>query len=141
MTTQAFVAGVTLQISTPGSPSVFSALCEAVSISGIGKTNSLIDVTNFCSPAGTREYIAGLAEGEEVSFEMNYLPDNANQVSLRTSVDSQDTREFRLIITDGSASETFTFHAVCLSWVLVPSVDSQNQITFTAKITGDIVIS
>lgn len=139
--TSAFVAGVTLKLGASGSPTSFSNLCEAVSISGIGKTNSLVDVTNFCSAAGTREFIAGLAEGEEVSFEMNYLPGDANQQSLRSSVNSQETREFQLAITDGTDSETFTFFGVCLSWVLTPSIDAQNQVTFSVKITGDITIS
>lgn len=139
--TSAFVAGVTLKLGASGSPTSFSNLCEAISISGIGKTNSLVDVTNFCSTAGTREYIAGLADGEEVAFEMNYLPGDANQQSLRSSVNSQENREFQIEITDGTDTETFTFEAVCLSWVLTPEIDSQNKVTFTVKITGDITIA
>ena len=139
--TDAFKGGLTLNLGSSGSPTTYSELCEAVEIGGFGKTNSLIDVTSFCSPGNDREYIAGLADGEEVTLNLNYITNNANQQSVRTSVDNGETRDFQIVMDDGTNSETFTFAAVCLAWTLNPSFDDANRVAFTLKITGGILIT
>lgn len=108
---------------------------EVLSVSGLGKTNQLLDVTNFDSPAGTMEYIAGLADGDEVTIECNYISDGTGQAALRADVDSGASAQFVLTY---DASITFTFTAACISYSIVPSVTEQNKITFSVKISGDI---
>jgi hypothetical protein len=73
----AFLNGVTISRSADTSPLSFDSIPEVVSLSGLGKTNPLVDVTSFDSAA--REYIAGLADGTEITMECNYLPGNTVQ--------------------------------------------------------------
>jgi hypothetical protein len=108
---------------------------EVLSVGGVGKTNDLIDVTNFDSAAGTKEYIAGLADGSEVSIECNYLESAAGQTALVADVDAQATAAF--VLTYNSAV-TYTFNAACMGYQITPSVSEQNKISFTIKISGDI---
>jgi len=135
--TQANISQFALQIGNAASPEVFATIEEVLSISGFGKTNELIDVTNFDSGL-VKEYIAGLADGAEITVEANYFSTATNQQVLKTAADAGQTRNFKLNNNVPSPSEVFNFAAVCLSWTIEPSPTEQNRISFTLKITGDI---
>lgn len=135
--TQANISQFALQLGQADSPETFQTIEEVLSLSGFGKTNELIEVTNFDSGL-TKEYIAGLADGAEITAECNYYQAATNQQALITAVDAGSTRNFQLQNQVPSPAEVFSFAAVCLSWTIEPSPTEQNRITFTLKITGDI---
>lgn len=141
---EAFVGGFTLKRRIdPLSPTIYTAIPEVFSISGVGQTNDLVDVTNFDS-AGSREYVGGLADGQEITIEANYVPEHANfdqQSAFITDVVNKTTRDFQLLVSGSSPNVLFSFSAACLSYVINPSVDGRNTITFTAKISGAVTIS
>lgn len=120
------------------SPQVLTAIEEVFSVSGLGKQNDLIDVTNFDSPSGTKEYIAGLADGSEISVEANYIPSATVQAAVMAAVDSGSTRLCRLVYTGSSPNKTFNFSAVAIGYEVGPSPTEQNTITFTLKVSGEI---
>lgn len=109
---------------------------EVLSVSGLGRTNQLLDVTNFDSPAGSMEYIAGLADGDEVTIECNYLSAAPGQGGLRDDVDAGDSASFKLTYNN---AVTFTFTAACIGYTIIPSVTEQNKVSYTIKISGNIV--
>ena len=135
----AFLNGVTIQRGDGAGTEVFNLFPEVTSMSGLGKTNPLVEVTNFDSTA--KEYIAGLADGTEVTLEANYLPADTQQQGLIADVDAGLNRNFEILITDGTTPKTYAVTFTCLSWVLNPSYDDKNTISFTLKISGDIVVS
>lgn len=138
MATQANISRWKFYISSTASPMAFDAVEEVFSISGLGKTNNLVDVTNFDSPEGTMEYIAGLADGQEITVECNYIPGATQQSAMISAVDAGTNRSFRVSYIGSSPDEQFTFDGVPLSWVVVPSATERNTIQFTVKISGDI---
>ena len=138
MTTAAFIGKFKVGIGDDASPQSYTNLEEVLTCTGVGKLNELKEVTNFDSPAGTKEYIAGLAEGQEVVITCNYKSTHTEQQALIGYVDAGSTKNFRLLDTDASPNEAFQFDAVCLGWRMEPSTSDQNQIVFTVKITGDI---
>ena len=121
-------------VTTDGAP-----LEEVLSVSGLGKTNDTVEVTNFDSPVGTKEYIAGLAEGSEISIECNYLPAATAQVALVASVDAGGT--VAVVMTYATTASTYTFSGVAQGWSVTPATSEQNKISFTLKISGDIAIT
>jgi len=135
----AFLNGVTIKRGDGAGPEVFTLFPEVTSMSGLGKTNPLVEVTNFDSTA--KEYIAGLAGGTEVTLEANYLPADTQQQGLIADVDAGLNRNFEILITDGTTPKTYAVTFTCLSWVINPSYDDKNTISFTLKISGDIVVS
>jgi|GEM_PF-3008336 len=136
--TAATISNWQFEVGTAASPQVLTAIEEVFSVSGVGKTNDLVDVTNFDSPTGTKEYIAGLADGSEISVEANYIPSATHQAVVMTAVDSGATRLCRLRYTGSSPEKRFSFSGVCIGYEITPSPDSQNQIAFTFKVTGNI---
>jgi predicted secreted protein len=138
MATSANISKFKFKKATTGSPATYNDVEEVMSISGVGKNNELVDVTNFDSPAGTKEYIAGLADGSEISVECNYVPAATHQAAMISSVDAGETINFQVSYTGSSPDETWSFAGVCLGWELQPSPTEQNKIVFTVKISGDI---
>lgn len=135
----AFIAGVTIKRGDAAGPEVFTAIEEAISLSGLGKTNPLIDQTNFDSTA--KEYIAGLPDGTEITLECNFLPGATVQQLLIGDVDSKTNRNLEITITDGTTPLVYTFAVVPLSWTINPQVEDRNTLTFTLKITGAITVA
>ena len=116
-----------------------TALEEVLSVSGMGKTNDTIEVTNFDSPAGTKEYIPGLAEGSEISIDCNYLSAGTGQLALQTAVDAGSN--VAVVMTYDTTAATFTFTASAVGWTIAPSTNDQNRIEFALKVSGDITIT
>lgn len=135
-----FIGKIFFERGNADSPTSFTRVCQVFGISGLGETNSLEDVTTFCS-GGNREYIGGLADGNEMTVEANYEQANSYLTSLINDVKTKTVHEYRLVIEEAAPSETMTFHAVPLSWELGPNVDSKNTISFTFKISGEIIIA
>ncbi len=140
--TAAFIGGVTFaRLNISVSPNTYDTIEENAALSGIGVTNPLVDVTSHDSTA--REYIAGLADGSEITLESNYIQTaSSKQLDLMSDIDNKLTSGFKLTMLDASVSpntsKTFTFNAVCLSWSVAPSFDDKHMITFTLKISGGI---
>lgn len=135
----AFINGVTIKRGDGGATEVFTAISEVNSMSGLGKTNPLVEVTSFDSTG--REYIAGLADGTEITLECNYLPADTQQQGLISDVDAGTNRNLEVDVTDGTTPKTYAFAVTPLSWVINPSYEDRNTITFTLKISGAITVS
>lgn len=72
--------GATLQAGqNDGSPETFIDVLGIKSISGPEISRDTHDVTTMLSPSGWREFIGGLKDGGEVSFEANWLPRDPSQ--------------------------------------------------------------
>ncbi len=120
---------------TVGAPTTYVDLEEVTDVSGVGVSAEEVDVTNFDSPAGTKEFIAGLKEGQEVSVECNYIPAATEQDSLMDQVDAGVNISFQATY---NATQTFTFTGSPKGYTITPSTTDANKISFTIKISGDI---
>jgi hypothetical protein len=139
MATEAFVGDIFFERGDGASPEVFTRICQVFSISGVGESNDLVDATTFCS-AGSREYVGGLADGEEISIEGNYEQGDVNLLAMIQDVKDKATGNYRIVVEDESPSEIFSFAALAMSWALNPSVDGRNTITYGLKISGPVSI-
>ena len=112
---------------------------EVLDVSGLGKSNDTIDVTNFDSPAGTKEYIPGLADGSEITIECNYVAAATGQVALVASIDAGSS--VAVVMAYATSAATYTFSAAAQGWTISPSTSEQNKISFVLKVSGDITIT
>ena len=94
MTLAVLGKSATLQLGSGASPQVYTTVAEVLRCGAIGATNPEVDVTSLDSTA--KEYIAGLADGNTVDFDVNWISSNTNQVSLRTSQASGSTVNFMM---------------------------------------------
>lgn len=124
------------------SPVSYDALEEVTDLSGVGETAPLVRATHFQSDS--EEYIAGLADGDEISISCNRVhtsPSTQDQLVA----DKGSTITVRITDTDTSVSpnttEVYTFQAVVLGWNITPQLGDVNKINYTLKISGGVTIS
>lgn len=139
MTSAVLGSGSTLQIGSGASPQVYSTIAEVLRCGPIGSTNPEVDVTNLDSTA--KEYIAGLADGNSVEFEMNFIAGNTQQESLRTSQAAGDTVNMRMVWST-SPNTSAVFEMVLLTFEMGETTPEQ-QLTAMAsgRISGSIAWS
>jgi hypothetical protein len=131
--------GVDFKWGDGASPEAFTLVPGLVSLSGLGKTNPLVDVTDFDSAA--REYISGLSDGVEITAEFNHDLSDTTQAAIVTAVDNGTNNNVQVVLTDGTDTITYDFAVAPIGWSTVPSIDEATRIQFTLKISGDISTS
>lgn len=139
MTSAVLGKNATLGLGSGASPQVYTTIAEVLRCGPIGSTNPEVDVTNLDSTA--KEYIAGLADGNTVEFEMNWLGSNTQQTSLRTSQAAGSTVNLRMVW-QTSPNTIAQFDLVLLQFEMGETTPEQ-QVTarVSGRITGSIVWS
>lgn len=139
----AFVGQVILAVGNGDSPETFTAYCAVTEIGGVGEKNDQVDVTTFCN-AGSKHYIPGLSDGNEFNFSANFTAtagaDKTVQDELIASCKAKANKNFQVQAGADSPFVLFSFNAAMLSWEIDPSIDKQNVIKFTAKISGPVAV-
>jgi hypothetical protein len=116
---------------------VFNLIGEVTSFSAPTVTTEEIEVTNFDSTA--KEFISsGLADGGEISLEMNFVGSDLQQQGLRTDAYSGVTRNFRFIMNDHATTKTTVTFAAFVKMVDGPKggVGEAYKTSVTLKVTG-----
>lgn len=116
-----------------------TSLIELGEITAIGLPSpevSDVEATHFKSPGKYREYIAGLIEAGEGTFEMNYVPGSTTDALIRTARDARTARAYMIVIPDGAG--TWEIAGSCIVKKYEPNVpiDDRMTATLTVRFTG-----
>ena len=136
MTVAVLGSGATLGLGSGASPQVYTTIAEVLRCGPIGSSNPEVDVTNLDSTA--KEYIAGLADGNTVEFECNWVVGNAQQQSLRTSQAAGSTVNLQMLWNTSPQTKA-QFDLVLLDFEMGETTPEQ-QITMrvSGRISGSI---
>ncbi len=111
------------------------ALAEGIKITGPSQLMEAIDVSNHDSPSGFREFIAGFADGGEISIEGNFkTSDSTGQIAMHTDFQAKTTRAW--IITFPSSLGTMAGNGYVTKFELDFPDDKQITFSATIKVTG-----
>lgn len=136
MTSAVLGKGATLGLGDGASPQVYTTIAEVLRCGPIGSSNPEVDVTNLDSTA--KEYIAGLADGNNVEFEMNWISGNTEQASLRTSQAAGSTVNLRMVW-QTSPNTTAQFDFVLLTFEMGETTpEGQVTASVSGRISGSI---
>jgi len=130
--------GTLLKIGDGGGTEVFTTIAEVSNISGPGLAMDTIDVTNHSSPTAWRQYVAGLKDAGEVSFDINYTPTAATHnatTGLLKDMNDRTLRNFKLVFPDLGAT-TWTFAAFITGFEPSEPIDDKLTAAVTLKISG-----
>jgi len=133
-----FTGGIQLLIDTDGAGN-FQSIPGLITPPNVGKTNPLVDVTDFDSTA--KEYIGGLPDGNEITASFHYdaaTATNTNLALLQTKVDTKANVDMQVTVTDGTNTDTYAFNVTPLSWSLSGGPEEVATMEFTLKISGAI---
>lgn len=142
MTTNSFLSDIQVElnlVASSVSPQNFVVVPEPNDFPNFGESTPLEDVTHFQSTS--REYIGGLADGDEFTLACNRVHSSPNYQDSIVSLKGL-TRTMRITETDKSVSpnttRTYTCDVVILGWSIAPGVGTKESINFNFKITGGV---
>lgn len=130
--------GIKFQIGDGADPEVFTTIAEVTNFTGPNEQSPNIDVSNFDSVA--REFIAGLKDGGEVTFEVNFVGSNAQQQALRAAQTARLLKNFKILLNDAALDAnktTISFAANVTGFSLSASVDAAVKASVSLKVSGE----
>jgi len=134
--TAAIIAQNTLLKMADSGGSVFTTVAEVDDINGPTDTFDIIEATSHDSPNSRKEFIAGLLDGGELSFDIHFVPTNQTHIDLQSVHDNRQTRNWQLIFPDSS---TFAFAGLIPGFeVQAPADGELLTASVTIKVTGNI---
>jgi predicted secreted protein len=111
----------------------FVEIAEVIAVTPGAATADRIDATHMQSPGRRREYIAGLIDTGEASFEINYIPGSASDVLLRELMDSGDVVQHKIEFPN---AVTVTYDAAIIGYERNVPVDDRMTATITVAVSG-----
>lgn len=131
--------GSVFEIVSDTSPDAYIALAEVKSITPPSIDVDQVEVTHMQSPNRYREFISGLLDGGEASFEMNFVPGSTSDdrifelLNLPTGVSRR--RACRISYPNGV---TWSFDAEVTGYEPDIPFDDAMTATVTLKVSGTI---
>lgn len=140
MTAAVSTRGLRLQRGDGATTEVFTTIGEVTDFTGPSETTEQLDATSFDSTA--QEFIAGLPDNGEVSFDMNFVGSNAQQQGLRADLRAGTVRNFRLILNDHATTDTqFAFAAIVTNLSIQGASNAIIKASCTLKLTGAATVT
>lgn len=133
MTTNARIGyGSFLQFLTSTGPDVWTTMGEQTNLTPPGLSADAVEATHNASPNARREFIAGLVDEGEASFDINLVPGGSTLADLRGYV--RETVSARVIFPD---STLWTFDCLITGIEAEAPIDDKMSATITVKLTGE----
>lgn len=129
--------GSTFEISTD-SGSTWTAVAEVMNITPPSDAVDVIDATHMASPNRTREFIAGLNDPGEASFEMNFIPGGAGDQAIQALRGTYATIQCRITYPNG---QRWTFAGILTGYEPTDPMDDKMTATVTFKVTASYSVS
>lgn len=93
---------------------VFTTIGEVTNVKGPGEKAPQLDASSFDSDA--MEFVSGLVDAGELTFDVNFIGSDAQQQGLRTDMRAGTLRNFKLILSDHATTPTtIAFAAIVTS--------------------------
>lgn len=116
----------------------YESIPYATAIEMPGIVFDTVDVTTNSSPNGFREFIAGLADGGEVTFTLNYHDDETTHQELWDAQQAREVVAFQVAMPQFETNNLFDFEGFVTGLPISSPVDAQVTQAVTIKITGNI---
>lgn len=137
MTDAIAATGTLLQMGDGAPTEAFATIAEVRDISGPGLSLNAIDVTAH-TPEGWHEFIGGLLDGGEVTFDINWVPSDATHdvtTGLVANMLARSVDNYQLVLPD-AANTTWRFAALVTGFEPSEPVDDALTASVTLRITG-----
>lgn len=116
--------------------SALAAIGEITAISLPNSQTAEVEATHFASPNRRREFIAGLIDDGEGSFEMNLEPGSASDALIRTAQTAGDSRAYEIVIPKPSGTWKVTGTCIVKGYERRVPIDDRMTAALTVRFTG-----
>lgn len=114
-------------------PPDFFECAEVINVTPGAASADRIDATHMKSPNRRREYISGLIDNGEATFEINWVPESATDKLIRGLFESGASVEHRITFPN---SVTVTYEAVITGYEPGVPIDDRMTATITVAVSG-----
>lgn len=111
-------------------------LAEVNSITPPSSTFDMVDATHMQSPNGDREFIIGLNDPGEASFEMNFVPGSAADLKIQEVKAVREKVKCRITFPNGV---TWTFSGLLMTYEPAVPTDDKMTASVSWKVSGSTV--
>lgn len=133
--------GTQLKRGDGGDPEIFTKIAEVLSIAGPSLSRDSVEVTTMDSPDQYREFIAGLKDGGEVTFDVVYDPVDPTIEpgdGLLSEFDLPSgaaATNYQLVFSDPGQT-TWLFPAILTGFETSEPIDDKVMASVTLKVAG-----
>lgn len=139
-TTAISAFGTVLKVGDGGGTEVFTGVAEIHDMSGPGISLNMIEATHHLSPSAMREFVAGLKDLTELSFEIGFVPTEATH-SLSTGFlkdwADRTKRNYEIVFPD-TAVTTWGVSGFVTGFDIAAPLEDMLTAAVTIKLTGPI---
>lgn len=118
-----------------GTP-VLTKLGEILSVTPPNPQTEEVEATHMGSPNRRREYISGLIEDGEGTFEMNYVPGSTTDELIRDALDDGNTRNYKIVLPDGAGTWEIEGECIVKGYERNIPIDDRMTASLTVRFTG-----
>lgn len=112
---------------------------EVTAISIPASETAEVEATHFASPNTRREYIAGLIDDGEGTFEMNLIPGvTGSDATIRAAQAAGATRAYEIIIPKPSGTWKIAGSCIVRKYERNVPIDDKMTATLTVRFTGAV---
>ena len=120
------------------SSAVLTEIAEVTGISLPNPETSEVEATHFKSPDRRREYISGLIEDGEGTFEINYAPGSATSALIQEAQESGDVRDYKIVLPDGAGTWEIDGQLLVRRFERNVPIDDRMTASLTVRFTGAV---
>lgn len=120
---------------------VLTELAEILAVTPPNPQVEDVEVTHLKSPNRRREYVAGLIEDGEGTFEMNYIPGSPTDVLIRAAIADGVARSYKIALPDGDGDANLweiTGECIVKGYERNIPIDDRMTATLTIRFTGAV---
>lgn len=115
---------------------VLTKLGEILSVSTPNSQVEEVEATHMESPNRRREYVAGLIDDGEGTFEMNYVPGSATDLLIQEALADGVTRGYRIVLPDGDTGWEIVGDCIVKGYERNIPIDDRMTATLTVRFSG-----
>lgn len=128
--------GSVVEMTDADNPTTYTYLGEVKSITLPSETTDSVDATHMQSPNRTREFVEGLSDPGDFSFDMNLVPGSATDVALMAAKGKR--KLIRITFPNGRQLLFFGFRT---GYEKTAPLDDVMSATVTFKVSGEPILT
>jgi predicted secreted protein len=137
MTTEAQIGlGTEFWLDNNAGTPVLTKLGEILSVTPPNSQTARVEATHMDSPNRRREFIAGLIDDGEGTFEMNYVPGSATDLLIQGAQLSGLTKNYKIVIPDGAGTWEIEGECIVIGYERNIPIDDRMTATLTVAFSG-----
>lgn len=128
--------GTLFKIESDTSAGTFTTIPEVSKLTAPSVKFDLLDATSHDSTGGFKEYVPGLADGENATADYWIVYANALHTQLRVDSYAKTLKNFKIVFISGGTGSTIAFAAYIVGINPMADAGQLQKSTVTCKVTG-----